>query len=65
MTEPCGALPRKCYYYYLLGLALAGFSTSPDNGPWAMAEVVHVGTPCEKQVTDHAIWLMVKSVKGL
>jgi hypothetical protein len=30
---------------YLLGLAPAGFSTAPDNGPWAMAEVVHVGTP--------------------
>jgi hypothetical protein len=29
----------------LLGLAPAGFSTAPDNGPWAMAEVVHVGGP--------------------
>jgi hypothetical protein len=33
---------------HLLGLAPAGFSTAPHNGPWAMAEVVHVGTPLRR-----------------
>jgi hypothetical protein len=29
----------------LLGEALAGCSTAPDNGPWAMAVVVQIGIP--------------------
>jgi hypothetical protein len=38
---------------HLLGLAPAGFSTAPDNGPWAMAEVVHVGIPLRSDGYGH------------
>jgi hypothetical protein len=36
---------------HLLGLALAGCSTAPDNGPWAMPEMVQIGEVTGNKVT--------------
>jgi hypothetical protein len=40
--------PGSVIIIHLLGEAPVGFSTAPDNGPWAIAEVVHVGTPLRR-----------------
>jgi hypothetical protein len=45
MGRPTGPVLESGEIIHLLGLAPARYSTAPDNGPWALAEVVRVGIP--------------------